>query len=96
MEHIVQFGIGIDDAVIVKQIHENAEKKIIESLEKEVREIIFETSHYGKLIKAPTTWTEMRIDDFLEKHKDEILDIAGKYLAERLARTKTGKALLEQ
>ena len=34
MEHIIQFGIGVDDDAIVKKVSENAERQIINDLEK--------------------------------------------------------------
>ena len=37
MEHIVQFGIGIDDEAIRKIIMEKAEKSILDDLKKEIR-----------------------------------------------------------
>jgi hypothetical protein len=37
----------------------------------------------------------MQFDNFLKEHKDEIIAGAAKELADRLARTKAGKAILE-
>ena len=36
-----------------------------------------------------------RIDIYLEKHNDEIIRAAGNALAEKLARSKRGKAILD-
>ena len=36
-----------------------------------------------------------KIDIYLEKHNDEIISAAGNALAEKLARTKRGKAILD-
>ena len=48
MEHIVQFGIGIDDESIRKRIEETAEKQIIETLTKDVKSTIFEKDSWSK------------------------------------------------
>lgn len=96
MEHIVQFAIGIDDNAIVKRIEENAEKTITDELKKSVMSIIFETNRYtGKLSNMASDWTERRVENFLEDHKAEIIECAGKYLAEKLARTKAAKEIVE-
>lgn len=95
MEHIVQFGIGIDDEAIVERIHKNAEKNITSELLNDVKKIIFECNWNGSVSNRPSDWTESRINSFLENHKDEIIELAGKYLAEKLSRTKVGKDLLQ-
>ena len=95
MEHIVQFAISVEDEAIVKRIHENAEKTITNELLQDVKKAIFNVDWRGQT-GGFNAWTERKIDSFLEGHKDEIIELAGKYLAERLARTKAAKALLDQ
>ena len=41
MEHIVQFGISIDDKVIADRIKNNAEKTITDKLFEEVKGVLF-------------------------------------------------------
>ena len=99
MEHIVQFAIGIDDNAIVKRIEESAEKQIIQSIEQSVRNKLFESSYYRGNAdeRSPLSdYSKRLIEIFLEKHKDEILEKAAAHLAEKLARSKAGKALLEE
>lgn len=42
------------------------------------------------------TWVGYKIDDILKEYKDEIIDAAAEKLAERLARTKRGKEILNE
>lgn len=98
MEHIVQFAIGIDDEGIKDRITENAEKQIIKNIEQQVRNKLFESSYYGRNAdeRSPLSdYSERLIEGFLEKHKDEILEKAAVHLAEKLARSKAGRAILE-
>lgn len=96
MEHIVQFAIGIDDDVIRKRIEERAEKQIVENIEQQVRDQLFESYYRGRADKnSPLSdYSKRLIEGFLEKNKEEILEKTAVYLAEKLARSKAGKALL--
>mgnify|MGYP002508119774 CR=1 FL=1 len=97
MEHIVQFAIGIDDDGIRKRIEERAEKQIIENIEQQVRDSLFETHYYRADAdeNSPLSdYPKRLVEGFLEKNKDEILEKAAAYLAEKLAKSKAGKALL--
>lgn len=91
MEHILQFGVSIDDEAIVKSIIKNADKQIIEDLNKEVKKSFFETERdwYGKEnIKDVQDWVKVRLDAFLAEHKDDIIKIASDKLADKLSRSK--------
>lgn len=94
MEHVIQFGIGIDDRAIVQRVEENAEKVIIEDLKKEVKKAIFEVGNgwYDRdQVKGPSYWFEQRINEWLEEHKDEIIQVTSDKLADKLSRTKAVK-----
>ena len=96
MEHIVQFAIGIDDNAIVKKIEESAEKQIIKSIEKTIRNKLFEVPYYRADTEDShlSDYSRRLVESFLEKNKEELLEKAAVYLAEKLARSKAGKALL--
>lgn len=94
MEHIVQFAIGIDDEKIRDNITQNAEKTITKNIEQQVRDRLFESSYYGGHADEKSrlnAYSERIIDNFLEKHKDEIVEKASAYLAEKLMRSKVVK-----
>lgn len=97
MEHIVQFAIGIDDESIKKNISEHAEKVITEQLLNDVERIVFDTDSWSKTVNKnyASSFTVKRFDKFLEDNRDYILEIAGKYLADKLVKTKRGKEILE-
>lgn len=103
MEHLVQFTISVDDENIVKHVSENAEKKIIADLKKEVGRRIFQSDGYSLYCSTKgydehhlNSWAQSQFTGFLEHHKDEIILLAAKDLANRLARSKAGKAILEE
>lgn len=89
MEHIVQFAIGIDDDAIVKRIEENAEKAITKDLRDKVGKIMFGISAYsGRELDSVSSWTADLFMRFLEDHRAEIIELAAKCLAEKMAKTK--------
>lgn len=99
MEHIIQFGIGIDDDRIIKEVEKNAEKTIIEDLKQKISDQLFRRewpSKHGDPRYGFSDWAEGQIDSFLTANKDAIIDMAGKYLAEKLARTKAARELLKE
>lgn len=103
MEHIFNIAINMDDETIKRQVAEKAEKEIMANLQREVGQVIFErTSYYayGKNNKGYnenhlSSWAKNQFDTFLKEHKDAIIAGAAKELADRLVRTKAGKAILD-
>ena len=98
MEHIVQFAIGIDDEAIKEAITENAEKQIIKNIEQQVRDKLFTAQYWNGHADKDSplnAFSKNIIDNFLEKHKEELLEKTANYLADKLMRSKAGKALLE-
>ncbi|MBO5104094.1 MAG: hypothetical protein J6B74_03410 [Ruminococcus sp.] len=91
MEHIVQFGISIDDKAIADRIEANAQREITNRLYKDVEEAIF-----GNYRHSPSEFFSKKMDEFLDENCDRILEIAGKRLADKLVLTKRGKAILNK
>lgn len=87
MEHILQFAIDIDDSQIKKLIKEGAVKKIIEDIDKDLRNEMFESNYYGASARL-SSQAERIIRDFLEENKDEILQIVADKIYEKTVRTK--------
>lgn len=99
MEHIVQFAVGIDDNAIRQRVMENAEKQIIQNIEQQVRNSLFESGYYRSNADKNSPLNEFSkklIENFLENNKEEILEKTSKHLAEKLARTKAAKALVNE
>lgn len=98
MEHIVQFGISIDDSYIKQQVEDSAKKQIIDGIKQDVCNKLF-TAYY-RTNATPndplSSFSINIINEFLEKNKEVILEKAAEHLADKLSRTKAGKALLEK
>lgn len=98
MEHIVQFAIGIDDNAIVKHVSENAEKEIINDLKQKVANRIFQRNYYSKNADPDrdplTDFAKGIIASVIEDNKDIIIKKAAEHLADKLARSKKGKEIL--
>jgi len=87
MEHIVQFGVTIDDEAIMKLATEKASKTIAQ----DIREQFF-VCGYGGRPKYPTEEAWDHFDKVLEECKPQIIEMAAEKLFEYLKRTKAVKA----
>lgn len=90
MEHIVQFGINIDDEVIKNSIEKNATKAVVASIKKEYMRNLVGNDNATKFdiqrhIKSEIDST---INQFYEDNKNEIIKIAAEILADKMSRTK--------
>ena len=99
MEHIVQFAISIDDDAIVKIVSEKAEREIIKDLKQDVANKIFMKDYYRQNADPKkdrlSVFSENIVREFFEENKEYIIDKAADKLADKLARSKKGKELLE-
>lgn len=104
MEHIVQFGIGIDDEAIRKIIMEKAEKSILNDLKKEIRSDIIhqifeiDTGWYGKDEKKTglQDWVKDLVVKTLEDNKEQIIEMTSEKLADKMSRTKVIKEAMAE
>jgi hypothetical protein len=100
MEHIVQFAVGIDDNKITALVEQNAEKEIIKDLKQDVANKLFKKDYYRKNADPKTDclsyFSEQLVIGMLEENKEYILDKAATLLANKLARTKKGKEILDK
>lgn len=99
MEHIIQMAISVEDEKIVKRVEETAKKQIIETLTDRVENIISEKcGWYGKTERDYAPLKNMvseQITKILQENKDLIISEASKILAEKLAKSKAGKEILQ-
>lgn len=104
MEHIVQFGVNIDDKAIENAVVSNAEKKIIDDLEKAIANDFFERpyrSSFGRNsnfsdISGLKYWAKDMFKEFLEENKEVIIDKAVKELVSNMSKTKVVKEKLNK
>lgn len=90
MEHIVQFGITIDDNAIINTIVQKAEKSILDEIKDAIKKAMFKRGRYYDETEVHT-WIKDELDKFLENHKDDIISLASEKLADKLSRTKRVK-----
>lgn len=99
MEHLIQMAISVEDEKIVKRVEETAEKQIIEMLTDRVENVISEKhGWYGKTERDYTPLKNMvseQITKILDENKDLIIAESSKILADKLARSKAGKEVLQ-
>ena len=84
MEHIVQFGVTIDDDAIRKNVEANAMKTIVNQFVNEMKSNL--PKRFGSV-----DWDRVAYNcvvEFVEENKAEIMDIAANKLVERVHRTK--------
>lgn len=91
---IINIPLNIPDEMLANTIAKDYEAKITERLTDEVRKAICDRDMYRNRERGLAVWVGEKIDDILKEYKDEIIDAAADKLAERLARSKKGKALL--
>lgn len=84
MEHILQIGVCVDD----RAIEEGAMKSLSENLSNKIRKEMFD--RYGNLSDV----SKMIIKEWLDKHKEELLDKTADALLEYLKRTKAVKEMV--
>lgn len=100
MEHLIQMTISIEDERIVQKVEETAERQIIQSLTEKVEGVISEKrGWYGSKERDYTPLKNMvseQITKILDENKDFILSEASKILAEKLARSKAVKEILQE
>ena len=85
MEHIIQFGITIDDDAIKKNVEANAMNEIVKSFVNEMK------SNLPKAWGGRVDWDRVAygcVDKFLDKNKAEIMELAANRLVEKVYRTK--------
>lgn len=87
MEHIIQFGITIDDDAIKKHIEEKATKQVADSITQSVKDRLFR--YNGFSYDAQEMFAEL-----LEKYKDEIIEKATAQVVDSIKRSKKYKEAL--
>ena len=99
MEHIIQMAISVEDEKIVKKVEETAESQIIKTLSEKVEDVISERKGwYGSKERDYAPLKNMvseQVEKILNENKDLILSEASKILADKLARSKAGKEILQ-
>lgn len=86
MEHIVQFGINIDDDAVKRAICANVEKVVIADIRKQIEEQLgFRDYSY----RYGSRFVDGIVDVVLEEHLGEISDAVAAKIADRLCKRKS-------
>lgn len=98
---IINIPLTIDDELWASALARDYESKVVDKLTDEVRKSIMDHDpRYYMREKSFNTglenWVSVKIDDILKEYKDDIIDAAAEKLAERLARTKRAKEVLNE
>ena len=101
---IINIPIQVDEKPLEEVVKRDYEGKILNELVKRIETVLIDEAKYSPYSynskdKARDGLKEMiseHIDIFLEDNKDEIIDVAASKLAERLARTKKAREVLEE
>lgn len=95
MEHVVQFGVSIDDEMIQRQILNSAEKSIVGDLKREIGKHILQKRFSYREDLELTSFGEKLVGEWLDEHKDEIIEVAANKITEKVSRTKKFKEAVD-
>ena len=96
MEHIVQFGISIDDDKIKQTIENNVMKQVAGAIKNDfIKALVGRKTNYNYTQKIKDMIND-NIQDFFEDNKDKIIEITSDKLAEKLAKTKAVKEAISK
>lgn len=96
IEHIVQFGITIDDEQIKKTIEKNAMQQVVATFRNDIIKEMIGKNNYTKSDYSTTMWNAVhkQIETFLDENREKIIEIASEKLADKLAKTKKVKDMV--
>ena len=85
MEHIIQFGVTIDDDAIRKHVEERALGEVVRTISGEIK------SNLPKTYGGHVDWNRVAytcVEEFIDRNRDEVIEIAAEKLVEKVKRTK--------
>lgn len=95
MEHVVQFGINIDDTAIAEAVKRDAYKEVIKQMTDEARKALPRKYEYGGYGKGEVDWRGIidekiakRVGAIIDERHDEIVDMAVKRVYDSIIRRK--------
>ena len=98
MQHIFNIAIEVEDERIIQSIEKSVEEKVCKELTQKIEDRICTRSYYGRIsdYKPLEGLISSCIKGVIAENKDLILETAAEKLAEKLARSKDGKAILKR
>lgn len=96
---IVNIPLQIDEKTLEQMVERDYQGKVLEEIVKIIKTTLsnHSGSYYGssRYVEGMEIMIEEQISEYLQKYSSEIIDKASAILAERLARSKKGKEILE-
>lgn len=96
MEHIVQFGITIDDEQIKKTIEKNTMQQVVATFRNDIIKEMIGKNNYTKSDYSAKMWNAIneQVETFLDENREEIIKMSSDKLADKLAKTKKVKDMV--
>ena len=88
MEHIVQFGISIDDEAIRKRVVECAYNDVVKTLMDDAKKELGINRKYYDHIGSWKSIIEDALHDYFDENKDIVINLAAEKLVDSYKRTK--------
>lgn len=98
---IINIPLQVDEQQMEEVIKRDYEGKVIDRIVDYIKTTLAGKSnmYYGgpkdRMYDGMTVLIEAQIKSFLNDHTEEIIDVASKILADKLARSKKGKAIID-
>ena len=101
---IINIPLQVNEQQMEEVIKRDYEGKILDRIMEHIKTCIMTNSRYSysayrgkeeKIEDGMKVLIESQIQHFLDEHRQEIIDEASKILADKLARSKKGKAIFE-
>ncbi len=104
MEHILQFGISIDEEKIKEVAQSNYDKYYCELIDKYIRDAILDNSAHRNLYSSTSeqisegimSEVRKRIDNIVAQNKDVIIEKASDKLVKSIRMCKKGKEIFDK
>lgn len=90
MEHIVQFGIALDDSAIEKLVVEKATEQVKNDMMANITDNMPRKRYYDNAVDWPKAAADM-LQYWFDEHRDELLEAAAVKLADKAFRSKAWK-----
>jgi 3D (Asp-Asp-Asp) domain-containing protein len=92
---VINVPLVIDEASIEGRLKIDYEKKVIESVEKQIKQTLKGRYGWGDADEGMREIINRRVDVYIDNHRDEVLDEVAKRIYERSVRTKKVRTSVE-
>lgn len=93
MQHIIQFAFDFEDEKVARSIEQNVETKVIQNIEKEIKDKYFNRRWNENPIDGLVTGT---VNKIVEENKEEIIKRASQLLCDKVYRSKAFKTAKDE